>query len=398
MRVLLGLVLALAAILAAFLFATRTAPAPEEDRVVVRDASARQEEDRTGAELSATSVERTIAEAEDPAPFVPVRDPALDVAREVLGRLVAGEDGAPLWDYSIHLVPSGARPRGVVPAGSELTTGPDGRFHADELDHRGPWDVYAWPFAPDSEALEVSPRARVGVAIAHPVGEGDEQTYRVVAGPTVVILSPLPAGVETSEVIVEARGRESALANGRGRMGGFGRVRETADGVLLAQIPNVTNVVQDKRFGVRAVTRDGLWSVAEVEEGRLRNGARAEVEGAFEQRGRVRFRIDVTGARDELEGSDALDCIGWTLPFGDPARDELDLPMSMRTTDQARRPIAIGDGLFELSDLPIGPLEFHTRGDSDAPEGRRFRLSAPVQATAVHGEAPPMVLVVAREG
>lgn len=321
--------------------------------------------------------------------------PEMATEWEILGRLVTVRDGAPLHGYTVCVQPSGARPRGPLPVDHLTETDAAGSFRFDGLDRTGPWDVFAYPLDLPDVPRSLSHLARIGAARAARAGEAQVQTFKIQAGPLVVLRSPRPPDIEVDDVLLEARGRVSRLSSQIGRLGGYARAFATPEGFCAGRIPNTPNSVQNDGFGVRAVTADGLWSIAERKDGRLLNNTEATIDLALQTRGKIVLRLE--GVDADVDLAAARRYIGFRLPLGDPERDELDLPKSMETTERSRALIARSDGLFEIHDLPIGPIEIVTRAYVSGPRSQAaFEVDLAVQAQAVHGEPDPVTVRLRR--
>ncbi|MEM1449902.1 MAG: hypothetical protein AAGI22_12370 [Planctomycetota bacterium] len=347
------------------------------------------------------------ADSSSPAP-TRVEDP-LDVERtrdwRIRGRLVTADDGEPLEGYTIFVQPSGTKPRGALEAAGTTETDADGMFGYDELDRRGPFDVFAYPLDPRAAERRLSLRRRIGFARAARPGDETVQTFRVAVGPLVILRSPLPAGVADEDLLLEARGRISLFSSQIGGAGGFARAAPLPSGFRGGRIPHVTNSVQDVGFGVRAVTLDGLWSIAERREERLTNGSEVLIDATLQPRGRVVVELVSDRPGEEDEGDDVgrmAASLGWTLPLGDPERDDLGLPETMATTERNRRLVPLGGGRYAIHDLPIGPVELRTRTSagggtgSGGSGGGAYEIAVPVQARAVHGDGDPVTVRMRR--
>ncbi len=314
---------------------------------------------------------------------------------EIRGRLVTVLDGAPLHGYTICVQPSGARARGPLPVDHLTETDAAGSFRFDGLDRMGPWDVFAYPLDLPDAPRSLSRVARIGAARAAGAGEAQTQTFKIQAGPLVVLRSPRPPEIEVADVLLEARGRVSRLSSQIGRLGGYARAFATPEGFCAGRIPNTPNSVQNDGFGVRAVTTDGLWSIAERKDGRLLNNTEATIDLSLQARGKIVLRLK--GVDPDVDLTAARRYVGFRLPLGDPERDELDLPKSMQTTEQSRALIARDDGLYEIHDLPVGPIELVTRAYVSGPRSQTaFEVDLAVQAQAVHGEPDPVTVRLRR--
>ena len=314
---------------------------------------------------------------------------------EILGRLVTVLDGAPLHGYTVCVQPSGARARGPLPVDHLTETDAAGSFRFDGLDRTGPWDVFAYALDLPDAPRSLSRVARIGAARAGRAGEAQVQTFKIQAGPLVVLRSPLPPEIEVADVLLEARGRVSRLSSQIGRLGGYARAFTTPEGFCAGRIPNTPNSVQNEGFGVRAVTADGLWSIAERKDGRLLNNTEATIDVSLQPRGKIVLRLE--GVDPDVDLTAARRYVGFRLPLGDPERDELDLPKSMQTTEQSRALLARDDGLYEIHDLPIGPVEIVTRAYVSGPRSQAaFEVNLAVQAQAVHGEPDPVTVRLRR--
>jgi len=314
---------------------------------------------------------------------------------EILGRLVTVLDGAPLHGYTVCVQPSGARLRGPLPVDHLAETDAAGSFRLDGLDRTGPWDVFAYALDLPDAPRSLSHLARIGAARAAPAGEAQVRTFKIQAGPLVVLRSPRPPEIEVDDVLLEARGRVSRLSSQIGRLGGYARAFATPEGFCAGRIPNTPNSVQDEGFGVRAVTADGLWSIAERKAGRLLNNTEATIDLSLQARGKIVLRLE--GVDPDVDVIAARRYIGFRLPLGDPERDGLDLPKSMETTERSRALIARDDGLYEIHDLPIGPVEIVTRAYVSGPRSQAdFEVDLAVQAQAVHGEPDPVTVRLRR--
>lgn len=302
-----------------------------------------------------------------------------------------GGDAIPLPGYSVLVGLAGAKNSVSGPEHTE--TGPDGTFAIDELDGRGPWNVLVRPVDRRHGRGFPVGTVHVGSVFAQDPESADTHVFEIDVGPVVVIRSALPQGVEPRDLLVETVGRISPLSSQLGGVGGCAVAQRCPDGRIRAYAPPVTNVMQVPGYGVRITTRDGLFGAAVVREGKLHDGDEIVVDEPLSPRGRVRIEVHVNGVPLEAQEAAKL-AVQWSLPLGDPERDDLDLPSGLKTSPYGQPPRVVSERAIEIGDLPVGSIEFTTAAPRLA---EPLALTSPVPAMAVHGDPVTVTLLLQRQ-
>ena len=304
-------------------------------------------------------------------------------------QLVAEDSREPLPGYLVQLLPPGASPLLSPIRGASPTTDGQGQVTLP-VEGPGTFDLHAWPLTGGRPEVDPFHESLAGKVRA---SRSRRMAWTVLAlevGPVVVYRGPLPPGVEASDLLLEARAQMSPISSQFGGYGGMAIARRTERGFAAARVPAVRNGLQGDAYVLRAVTRDGLWSTARLEHGQLTDATVAFIDGPLEPRGRVTLKLefDPPGGEHLLEAfNTGLD---WELPLGDG--DEDSVLAASPTTRRVRR---AGGNLFELQDLPIGPVEFRVYMSVIVEEERiHYRTPAPLRVDAAHGRSAPHVLTV----
>lgn len=316
--------------------------------------------------------------------------PPEDDALRVGVLLVAGDTQQPLAGYHVEALPAGTSPLVSPGRRSPWVTDRDGRVAISDLDGDGPWDIHAWPV--DWGGSGFDPWAESKVGSARLTRPDVWSRFEVEVGPTVIYRGGLPPGVRVEDLILEAQATISPISSMLGGSGGTATARSTDEGFALARIRPIMNTMQEDGFIVRAVTRDGLWSTMRIEPGRLSNRSVVHLDDPLRPRGKVAIRIEFDPPGDEHDPEVAVRWVQWSLPLeAEPPGGAPGAPQG--PWNAGFHPV--GDGVFELHDLPLGPVELRTPegGDEGGGAGElTYSLAAPVRLDAVHGPATPHTL------
>ncbi len=380
------------------------------DPGLVQRSPAREATDRA-APLPVGGAAPTAGANRDPlqAPAAAPVSPADDRPLRVGILLVADDSKQPLGGYHVQALPVGTSPLLSPGRQSPWITGQDGRVEITELDGDGPWDIHAWPV--DWGGAGFDPWAESRVGSARRTRAGVWSRFDVQVGPTVIYRGGLPPGVRAEDLILEAQATISPRSSMLGGSGGTAAARPTPEGFALARIRPIGNTMQMEGFKVRAVTRDGLWSSARLEPGRLSNRSVVHLDEPLQPRGKVAVRIEFDPPGGEHDVEAAVRWIRWSLPLAEASPAEASPAPTGRVA--VRGPWNAGyhrvpGGAFELHDLPLGPVEFSApegapqeppsaepgtpRVRAQDPKARSYSLAAPVRVDAVHGPPTPRTL------
>ena len=343
------------------------------------------------------------------APAAAAVPPAQDRPLRVGILLVADDSKQPLGGYHVQALPVGTSPLVSPGRQSPWMTGQDGRVELTELDGDGPWDIHAWPVNWGGAVFDPLAESRVGSA--RRTRSGVWSRFDVQVGPTVIYRGGLPPGMRAEDLILEAQATISPRSSMLGGSGGTAVARPTPEGFALARIRAIGNTMQMEGFQVRAVTRDGLWSSARIEPGRLSNRSVVHLDEPLQPRGKVAVRIEFDPPGGEHDVEAAVRWVRWSLPLAEASPAEVSPAPTGRAA--VRGPWGAGyhrvpGGAFELHDLPLGPVEFSApegaplepqsaepgtpRGRAQDSEARSYSLAAPVRVDAVHGPPTPRTL------
>ncbi len=304
--------------------------------------------------------------------------------------LVAGDTKQPLAGYHVQALPVGTSPLVSPGRRSPWVTDRDGRVAIGDLDGDGPWDIHAWPVDWGGSGFDPWAESRVGSA--RPTRSGVWSRFEVEVGPTVIYRGGLPPGVQVEDLILEAQATISPISSMLGGSGGTATARSTDEGFALARIRPIMNTMQEDGFIVRAVTRDGLWSTMRIEPGRLSNRSVVHLDDPLRPRGKVAIRIEFDPPGDQHDPEVAVRWVQWSLPLqAEPPGAAPGTPRGL--WNAAFHPV--GGGVFELHDLPLGPVEFRTPAGGDEggwADELTYSLAAPVRVDAVHGPPTPQPL------
>jgi len=347
------------------------------------------------APLPASDAPRAAAREREPlhVPAAAVSPPQDARALRVGVLLVTSDTQQPLRGYHVQALPVGTSPLVSPGRRSEWITGEDGRVAITGLDGDGPWDIHAWPV--DWGGAGFDPWATSRVGSARRAKAGVWSRFEAQVGPTVIYRGGLPEGVQAEDLILEAQATISPVSSMLGGSGGTAAARRTPEGFALARIRAIGNTMQEDGFRVRAVTRDGLWSTSRIEPGRLSNRSVIHLDEPLQPRGKVAIRIEFDPPGGEHDAEAAVRWVRWSLPLADasPAGAPA-APVAARGPWNAGYHPVRG-GIFELHDLPLGPVEFRARegdGDGQGSGEWSYSLAAPVRVDAVHGQPTPRTL------
>lgn len=312
---------------------------------------------------------------------------------EILGRLVSTE-GSALANYSVLVAPSGLKPAaaGRLPLGQLSVTDAHGNCEFRGLSKPGPWDVYAFPMDLDVEQRTLERSARVGTVTARNPGDAERVTFSVATGPVVVLRAPLPDGVTAEELWFEALPTAAQGAR-TGQAHRYAQGALSEDGYVTALLPLHRTPPQNRGFGVRVRTFDGLYGLVAIRSDGLAQQLKIVIDEPLERRGRVTVRLVIrdlrSGSGDEVMDDDdwlrAIEAVDWQLLMEDGARTGEGLPDGFRTASEHRAWARTGTDTFELTDLPLGvPVEIGALGKS-ALGTEAFVPEALLRTTSVHG-------------
>jgi hypothetical protein len=321
---------------------------------------------------------------------------------ELLGLLVS-EDGSPRTGYTVLVAPTGFKPQKAsrVPPAQRCVTDAEGNCAFTGLDVPGPWDVYAFPMDLGAERSTLLRRARVGTVTAGNPGETQRVTFTIATGPTVILRSPLPDAVEAEDLWFEVLPRSGEIKDPLAKTTHrFSQGAPTDEGQVTALLPPIDiDPFQQVGYSVHVRTLDGLFSLVSTSTEKLAGREVIVIDEPLEERGCVKIQVEL---RDLRQGADAaplephewqqaVEVVGWRLLLDDPSRGEVGLPASLQTKSQNQRWAPLGNGKFELTDLPIGvPIELGALGSpASSPGNVTFVPETLVRATPVHGDPEP---------
>ncbi|MEL6712385.1 MAG: hypothetical protein AAFP86_01345 [Planctomycetota bacterium] len=269
-------------------------------------------------------------------------------------RVTAAGHGEPLAGWSVALTEVGAKSAAPGDAAHRDRLDADGRCVFEDLHGTGPWNVIVRPAAEQRyEPFRAVSDQRVGAALATNAENTDAALFEARTGPLVRLTSPLPAGVEPDEVLVELKARPSPFSSQTGGLGGSTVAVGDAVGHPIALVPAITNVVRSDGATVSAWSLDGRWHLRSEIPGAIRNDAVLEVTEPWVEGASIRF---------ELPGDAALldEWAGWAIDLpqagdvGDALADAWRNARSQRLTNGSIEVIGLVPGPVWLPEIEFG--------------------------------------------
>lgn len=310
--------------------------------------------------------------------------------------------GEPLADVDVVLAPERTR-QGTEVTAPELrrTTGADGAASFGALPTVGRWDVYAYPFDPCVDSRRLRYGSKVGTVAALPAPkEGAPRPtphrFELRLGARVVLRSVVPPGSRPEDVLFELRAEPSPLSSQIGGLNVFARGRRTQEGYVEGRFHALQNSVRGKKWGVTAVTADGLFAVETLGDHAIDARTVVEIDQPFERRGKAAFVL--TPPKDATPPTvDELRELGAAVEWGEPHASVLrgELPRSWLVG----RRVARGDGVYELHALPLEPTRIgvvnplHATIRAQRGDGR-WVIDGTVTVTPAHGGVQPIPLPI----
>ena len=280
-------------------------------------------------------------------------------------KLIEAHTSTPLRGVRLVTSAAGKRPPSSVAADAQSTaTDHDGIVLLEGFHRRGPWDVYVLPYVP---LAGVSGRPRgclAGTLTAAPIsgeiGSAHGLSLRVLrvamGGTTALLTSPLPTGVNPSDVIFELNGRASALSSEFGGLTQFAQGAAAENGWVRGRFRPLRNSVRSPGMTIHVVTADGRYGLSVSKDGNAYRDTVVEIDEPLEPRGVVQVELVTIGAREPFPTGQAfIDAVN-RVRFkrvdstnGPPSRVQASSLLGRRVP---RSPQS-----FEIHALPLEPFE-----------------------------------------